>query len=208
MNKSATAEQESIIDKPLAQLDDYRLLGASGLRVSPLCLGAMTFGANWGQWGAGFEESKRMFDFYVEKGGNFIDTANVYTNGTSEQYVGELVAPIRSQMVVATKYSINLPPFPGLPPSPTAKNANYGGNHRKALVQGLDESLKRMKLDYVDVLYVHACDGVWDVISDEAACRIVASESDDILKASMKLRDYAYLFGSQDNISVIIVKFK
>jgi aryl-alcohol dehydrogenase-like predicted oxidoreductase len=56
-----------------------------------------------------------MFDFYVEKGGNFIDTANIYTNGTSERYVGELVAPIRSQMVVATKYSINPPPFPGLP---------------------------------------------------------------------------------------------
>ncbi|ELR21933.1 oxidoreductase, putative [Acanthamoeba castellanii str. Neff] len=158
MNKSATAEQSSI-DKPLAQLDDYRLLGASGLRVSPLCLGAMTFGTEW-QWGAGFEESKRMFDYYVEKGGNFIDTANIYTNGTSEQYVGELVAPLRSQMVVATKYSINAPPIPGLPASSTtAKNANQGGNHRKALVQGLDESLKRMKLDYVDVLYVH----VWDL---------------------------------------------
>jgi hypothetical protein len=142
MNKSATAEQSSI-DKPLAQLDDYRLLGASGLRVSPLCLGAMTFGTEWvrlnralcvqllslshglgggrddgggwQQWGAGFEESKRMFDYYVEKGGNFIDTANIYTNGTSEQYVGELVAPLRSQMVVATKYSINAPPIPGLP---------------------------------------------------------------------------------------------
>ena len=141
MNKSATTDLASI-DRPLTQLDDYRLLGASGLRVSPLCLGAMTLGADWGvrlnhargalllplshlhdgrgdggwqQWGAGFEESKRMFDFYVEKGGNFIDTANIYTNGTSEQYVGELVAPIRSQMVVATKYSINPPPFPGLP---------------------------------------------------------------------------------------------
>jgi aryl-alcohol dehydrogenase-like predicted oxidoreductase len=157
MSTTTNTKDSSSTEERLAQLDEYRLLGASGLRVSPLCLGTMTFGSNW-QIGEGFEESKKVFDYYVEKGGNFVDTANIYTEGTSEQYVGELVAPIRSQMVVATKYSINPPSFFGAPASSNAKNANYGGNHRKAMVQGLDESLKRMKLDYVDVLYVHAWD--------------------------------------------------
>jgi aryl-alcohol dehydrogenase-like predicted oxidoreductase len=144
-------------DDKLPQLDDYRLLGASGLRVSPMCLGAMTFGTEWGA-GTDFEGSKKLFDLYVEKGGNFIDTASIYTEGSSERFLGELVAPMRSQIVVATKYSSNPPPFPSLPLQARHKNPNFGGNQRKALVENLDTSLKRMKLDYVDLLYVH----VWD----------------------------------------------
>lgn len=74
----------------LTALDEYRLLGNSGLRVSPLCLGTMTFGTDWG-WGADQEESRRVFERYIELGGNFIDTANIYTNGTSETFVGEFI---------------------------------------------------------------------------------------------------------------------
>ena len=79
----------------------YKLLGRSGLRVSELCLGTMTFGDDWG-WGAPKEESRKMFDAFAEAGGNFIDTANNYTNGTSEKFVGEFIASDRDRFVVAT----------------------------------------------------------------------------------------------------------
>src|SRR6478609_6327648 len=87
-------------------LDTYRLLGRSGLRVSPLSLGTMTFGPDWG-WGADKAESKRMFDVYSQRGGNFLDTANGYTNGTSETFLGEFLRGRREQFVLATKYSAN-----------------------------------------------------------------------------------------------------
>ncbi len=90
-------------------LDTYRLLGRSGLRVSPLALGAMTFGTDWG-WGADAQEARRIFDAYVDRGGNFIDTANQYTNGTSEKFVGEFGAEKRDQLVIATKYTLPLRP--------------------------------------------------------------------------------------------------
>jgi len=125
----------------------YRLLGKTGLRVSELCLGAMTFGEEWG-WGASPEESRKMFERFVEAGGNFIDTANHYTNGTSERIVGELVRPERERFVVATKYTLS-----GRPHDP-----NGGGNHRKSLVQSLEASLRRLGLAYVDLYWVH----VWD----------------------------------------------
>ena len=85
-------------------LDTYRLLGRSGLRVSPMALGTMTFGTDWG-WGADAAESRRLFDVYVGRGGNFIDTANNYTNGTSERLVGEFARDRRDQLVIATKYT-------------------------------------------------------------------------------------------------------
>ena len=85
----------------------YKLLGRSGLRVSELCLGTMTFGEEWG-WGASKEESRKMFDTYVEAGGNFIDTANKYTMGTSEKLVGEFIAPEREKFVLATKYTLTM----------------------------------------------------------------------------------------------------
>jgi aryl-alcohol dehydrogenase-like predicted oxidoreductase len=125
----------------------YKLLGRSGLRVSELCLGAMTFGEEWG-WGASMEESRRIFEAYAEAGGNFIDTANYYTNGTSERFVGEFAASERERFVIATKYSLSMRP----------DDPNAGGNHRKNLVQSLEASLDRLRTDYVDLYWVHAWD--------------------------------------------------
>ncbi|WP_164929295.1 aldo/keto reductase [Gloeobacter violaceus] len=125
----------------------YKLLGRSGLRVSELCLGTMTFGDEWG-WGGSSEESRKMFDIFANVGGNFIDTANAYTNGTSEKLVGEFIAPERDRFVVATKYTANT--RPGDP--------NAGGNARKSLVQGIEGSLKRLGTEYIDLLWVHAWD--------------------------------------------------
>jgi aryl-alcohol dehydrogenase-like predicted oxidoreductase len=125
----------------------YKLLGRSGLRVSELCLGAMTFGEDWG-WGASKEECKKIFDAFVEAGGNFIDTANHYTNGTSEKIVGELIRERRPEFVIGTKYTLN----------PRPKDPNGGGSHRKNLVQSLDASLKRLGTDYIDLYWVHAWD--------------------------------------------------
>lgn len=121
----------------------YKLLGKSGLRVSELCLGTMTFGEDWG-WGASKDESRQMFETFVEAGGNFIDTASSYTNGSSEKIVGELIASDRDRFVVATKYS-----FPGNFTQPD-RNPNGSGNQRKNLMRSLDESLKRMNIEYVD----------------------------------------------------------
>lgn len=125
----------------------FRYLGPSGLRVSELCLGTMTFGEDWG-WGASKEESSAIFDCYVERGGNFIDTANGYTNGTSEKIIGELIKSDRDRFVLGTKYS-----FPTVRGDP-----NSGGNHRKSMFRSLEGSLKRLGTDYVDLFWVHAWD--------------------------------------------------
>lgn len=130
----------------------YRLLGRSGLRVSELALGTMTFGdandTKEGTWGASHDESARMFSRFIEAGGNFVDTANLYTNGQSEEILGSLLAGKRDAVVLATKYTFN-----GNPSDP-----NAGGNHRKNLIQSLEASLKRLKTDYIDVYWVHAWD--------------------------------------------------
>ncbi len=123
----------------------YKLLGHSGLRVSELALGTMTFGEEWG-WGASKEESRKIFDAFAEAGGNFIDTANRYTNGTSEKYVGEFIAADRERFVVATKYTLFM----------RRDDPNASGNHRKNMVQSLEASLKRLKTDYIDLYWVHA----------------------------------------------------
>ena len=104
----------------------YKLLGKSGLRVSELCLGGMTFGEDWGSMlpGASKDEAKKIFDLFVSEGGNFIDTANVYQNGTSEKYVGEFISSERERFVVATKYTLTTNP----------DDPNASGNHRKNLV--------------------------------------------------------------------------
>ncbi len=125
----------------------YKLLGHSGLRVSELALGTMTFGREWG-WGATKKESRKMFDMYAEAGGNFLDTANRYTEGTSEKYVGEFVKSDRESFVVATKYTLWT----------RQGDPNFSGNHRKNMVQALEASLKRLGLDYVDLFWVHAWD--------------------------------------------------
>ncbi|CAG8741917.1 3506_t:CDS:10, partial [Cetraspora pellucida] len=143
------AQDSACTKETLKGLDEYVLLGRSGLRVSPLCLGTMTFGEQM-KIGANFEDSKEIFNYYFEKGGNFIDTANVF--GESERFLGELIADKRSQVVVATKYTANVTTM-----MPNQKyNPNAGGNHRKSLVESLNESLKRLGTGYVDLLYVHA----------------------------------------------------
>ncbi len=125
----------------------YRLLGRSGLRVSPLALGAMTFGADWG-WGAEEAESQRIFDAYVDCGGNFIDTANIYTNGSSERLLGKFMQAKREQLVISTKYTLASQPG----------NPNSGGNHRLSMRRSVEESLKRLNTDRIDLLYVHRWD--------------------------------------------------
>jgi aryl-alcohol dehydrogenase-like predicted oxidoreductase len=128
----------------------YRLLGNSGLRVSEAALGTMTFGEDWG-WGTPKDESRKVYDAFREAGGNFIDTANIYTNGTSEIFLGEFMQGHRQSVVLATKYSNA---FPGTDP-------NAAGNHRKSMVQAVEASLKRLKTDYIDLYWLH----IWDQIT-------------------------------------------
>ena len=130
----------------------YRLLGKSGLRVSELCLGTMTFGDDWG-WGAAKEESRRMFDAFAEAGGNFIDTANNYTDGTSEKFVGEFTREDRDHFVIATKYTL----------TEFATDPNFGGNHRKNMRRSVEGSLKRLDTDHIDLLWLHMWDGMTPV---------------------------------------------
>jgi aryl-alcohol dehydrogenase-like predicted oxidoreductase len=154
-----------VSDTPITSLDTYRLLGRSGLRVSPLCLGTMTFGTDWG-WGADNDTSKVIFEAYANRGGNFIDTANFYTNGTSEKLVGELIASERDRFVLATKYTMNM--RPGDP--------NAGGNHRKNMVRSVEDSLGRLGTDYIDLYWLHAWDSTTPV--DE-----VMRALDDLVRA-------------------------
>lgn len=125
----------------------YRLLGHTGLRVAELALGTMTFGTEWG-WGAATDEARKIFDAYAEAGGNFVDTADKYTNGTAERMVGEFVRADRERFVVASKYTL----------SSRSDDPNAAGNHRKNMVQSLDGSLERLGTDYLDVYWVH----IWD----------------------------------------------
>lgn len=128
----------------------YKLLGQSGLRVSELCLGTMTFGEDWG-WGADRDTSRQIWDEFAKAGGNFVDTANAYTNGTSEKFVGEFIASERDRWVVATKYSF--------PDQMRDKNhPNAGGNSRKNMMRSVEGSLKRLNTDHIDLLYIHAWD--------------------------------------------------
>lgn len=154
----------------------YVLLGKSGLRVSELCLGTMTFGDDWG-WGATREESKRQFDTFAEAGGNFIDTANLYTNGSSERLVGEFIHADREHFVVATKYTLTPAPNMG---DTTSIRPNASGNHRKSMVQSVEASLKRLNTSYIDVLYLHA----WDYMTPvEEVMRAL----DDLVRAGKVL---------------------
>jgi aryl-alcohol dehydrogenase-like predicted oxidoreductase len=130
------------------QLDHYRLLGRSGLRVSPLSLGTMTFGAGDG-WGSDDAEAARIVDHYVDRGGNFLDTANFYGKaGGSEQVLAKLIAGRRDRLVVATKYSLTM----------RRGDPNASGNHRRNMVRAVEDSLRRLETDYIDLFYLH----VWD----------------------------------------------
>lgn len=147
----------------------YQLLGRSGLRVSQLCLGTMTFGEDWG-FGASKEESRKVFDTFVGAGGNFIDTAINYTNGSSEAIVGELVRGQRERLVLATKYTLSMRP----------DDPNGGGNHRKNMVQSVEHSLRTLGTDYIDLYWLHA----WDFMTpvDE-----VMRGLDDLVRAGKVL---------------------
>lgn len=136
-------------------LDNYFLLGRSGLRVSRLALGTMTFGDGGirgiaGSWGSDEETARGIFRRYVEAGGNFIDTADSYAAGASETLVGKFVADmgLRDQLVIATKFSNNV----------SAGNPNAGGNGRKNIMRAVDASLKRLKTDYIDLYWLHTWD--------------------------------------------------
>jgi len=129
------------------KLTDYRLLGRSGLRVSPLSLGTMTFGSDWG-WGADSEEARRIFDFYVDHGGNFIDTSVNYTDGAAERFLGEFVGEKRERVVLATKFTMAREPG----------NPNSGGNHRLNMVRSVEQSLRQLATDRIDLLYLHGWD--------------------------------------------------
>jgi len=124
----------------------YKLLGKTGIRVSELCLGTMTFGTNWG-WGSEKDESRRIYDAFVDRGGNFFDTANIYTQGVSETYLGEFIGKERDNMVIASKYSLT-----------EDARVNIGGNHRKNMIESVEASLKRLNTDYLDLYYIHAWD--------------------------------------------------
>lgn len=131
-------------------LTRYVTLGSSGLRVSPFCLGAMTFGKEWG-WGSEPEEATRVLDRFVERGGNFVDTANGYTKGHSEVIIGDHLAydrKKRDRVVLATKFVTNM--FLGDP--------NGGGANRKAIIAQCEESLRRLRTDYIDLYWMHAWD--------------------------------------------------
>jgi len=133
------------------QLNEYVTLGRSGLRVSPLTLGTMTFGND--RWGSDDTEARRIFDRYVESGGNVLDCADVYSGGKSEELLGRFVADagVRDKMVVATKFTFN----------PQEGNPNSGGNGRKNIYRAIESSLRRLNMDYVDLYWMH----VWDTVT-------------------------------------------
>ena len=143
----------------------YKLLGRSGLRVSELCLGAMTFGEEWG-WGADKTVCRGILDRFLDKGGNFFDTANLYTGGASERLLGEFLREDRDAAVIATKYSNAIP---------GGRDPNRAGNQRKNMVQSLEASLKRLGTDRVDLFWVHA----WDFFTD---CEEVMRGLDDLVR--------------------------
>ncbi|TPL88067.1 aldo/keto reductase [Mesorhizobium sp. B2-3-14] len=145
----------------------YYTLGNSGLRVSRLALGTMTFGTEWG-WGADRDTARAMFDAYVEAGGNFFDTADLYTGGTAETWLGEFVAErgLRDKAVIATKFTMNSNPG----------NPNAGGNGRKNIMRAVDASLKRLGTDYIDLYLMH----IWDRLTPAEE---VLRTLDDLVRA-------------------------
>jgi len=126
----------------------YKLLGRSGLKVSELCLGTMGFGTEAG-WGADKTTSFAIMEAFANAGGNFLDTANIYKLGTSEKLIGEFIGPRdRDYFVIATKYSLK----------DNTTNPNASGNNRKNMMRSVEQSLKRLQTDFIDVLYLH----IWD----------------------------------------------
>ena len=156
------------------QLNEYVTLGRSGLRVSPLSLGTMTFGND--RWGSDDAEAKRIFDHYVEQGGNFVDVADAYESGKSEEVLGRFIAEgnLHDRLVVATKFTFNT----------QEGNPNAGGNGRKNIYRALEGSLRRLKMDYVDLYWMH----VWDTLTPSEE---VVSTLTDLVREG-KIRYYGF----------------
>jgi aryl-alcohol dehydrogenase-like predicted oxidoreductase len=156
-------------------LNDYVTLGRSGLRVSPLCLGTMTFGNEWG-WGSEEQTARAVFDRYLDAGGNFIDTADLYTEGHSEELVGKFISDraLRDRVVLATKFTFNAEPG----------NPNAGGNGRKNIYRALESSLRRLQTDYIDLYWLHA----WDTMTPVEE---VISTLNDLVRAG-QIRHYGF----------------
>jgi aryl-alcohol dehydrogenase-like predicted oxidoreductase len=148
-------------------LDQYFTLGRSGLRVSRLSLGTMTFGDDWG-WGAAADTARAMFDRYLDAGGNFLDTADLYTEGTSESMLGQFIEESgkRDHVVLATKFTYNAQPG----------NPNAGGNGRKNIMRAVEGSLRRLRTDYIDLYLLHT----WDRITPAEE---VVRTLDDLVRA-------------------------
>ncbi|MHB1416294.1 MAG: aldo/keto reductase [Chloroflexota bacterium] len=147
----------------------YKTFGHSGLRVSELCLGTMTFG-NTAGWGADKDESRKIFQAYVDAGGNFVDTARNYSDGESEKYVGEFIASERARFVLATKYTM----------ARGVADPNATGNQRKNLVQTVEVSLKQLGTDYIDLYWIHA----WDFVTPAEE---IMRALDDLVRAGKVL---------------------
>ncbi|HEV2351187.1 MAG TPA: aldo/keto reductase [Terriglobia bacterium] len=156
-------------------LQNYVTLGRSGLRVSPLALGTMTFGTEWG-WGTEEKLSRDIFNRYVDAGGNFVDTADMYTGGSSEKMVGEFIRErnLRDRVVLATKFTFNAEPG----------NPNAGGNGRKNIYRALEGSLHRLQTDYIDLYWLHA----WDTYTPVEE---VVSTLTDLVRQG-KIRHYGF----------------
>lgn len=154
MAKKTATKAPASASKQIESLASYYLLGKSGLRVSPLCLGTMTFGKEWG-WGNTEKESEGIFRTFLDAGGNFIDTANFYTMGTSEEYIGRFMkkGKNRDHVVLATKFTLNMSPG----------NPNAGGNGRKNIMQSCEASLRRLQTDSIDLYWMHMHDGLTPV---------------------------------------------
>ncbi len=148
----------------------YKLLGKSGLRVSELALGTMTFGEDWG-WGASKEESKKQFDCFAEAGGTYIDTSVNYTAGTAEKYVGEFIHSDRDHFVVATKYTLT---------RGDDTDPNGGGNSRKNMMKSVERSLQHLQTDHIDLYYLH----MWDYLTPVEE---VVRGLDDLVRAGKVL---------------------
>jgi aryl-alcohol dehydrogenase-like predicted oxidoreductase len=157
------------------QMNEYSTLGRSGLRVSPFCLGTMTFGTEWG-WGSEEDVSHSVFNRYIDAGGNFIDTADAYTGGKSEEMVGKFIAErsLRDRIVLATKFTFNAEPG----------NPNAGGNGRKNIYRALHGSLRRLQTDYIDLYWLHA----WDTVTPVEE---VVSTLNDLVRQG-KIRYYGF----------------
>ena len=147
-----------------------KLLGHSGLRVSEICLGTMTFGETWGPIGADREVARAIYGAYRARGGNFVDTANGYQGGASETLLAEFIAEERDRVVVATKYTLSTSP----------DDPNACGNHRKNMVQAVEKSLRRLATDYIDLYYVH----IWDFMTPAEE---VLRALDDLVRAGKVL---------------------